>query len=46
MVPPPGIEPGPLDFQSSVRTSYTKAACCNFTTFTNKSKGQKNKKPK
>lgn len=27
---PNGVEPFPLDFQSSVRTGYTKAPYCNF----------------
>jgi hypothetical protein len=26
IVQPPGIEPGPTDFQSAVRTSYTRVA--------------------
>ena len=27
MVPPPGIEPGSMDFQSTAMTTFAKAAC-------------------
>lgn len=30
LVPPEGIEPSPVDFQSTVRTSYTRAACVSL----------------
>ena len=30
VVPPEGIEPSPVDFQSTVRTSYTRAALKEF----------------